>query len=179
MKPQDKETKGISAVRSAAPAFILTFISGALMFYGIQRTWEKRVYGKHTSDTQQSSFGPSLPRATIAGAIDQQDGSMQIQMDDRSKLIEIDRRLYCEQVALSALVRQQHEITPDKIVFIRDPRLPGNAIQQFSTVFGYAIDTGLSKIESPSRNSVIQENSPSEDDSPGEENVSEVVVRDD
>ncbi len=58
-------------------------------------------------------------------------------------MIQIDRAEYCKQVATAVLVRFNHRITDEEIVFVRDPRLPGNAIQQFADAFGYAIETGL------------------------------------
>lgn len=55
----------------------------------------------------------------------------------------IGRAEYCQQIALSTLISQTHVIGEEQVVFMRDARKPGNAIQQFAEIFGRAIETGM------------------------------------
>ena len=87
------------------------------------------------------SSAPPSPRATIVGRMDSDQISMQQQQP--STIVQIDRSAYCQQVATSVLLKFNHQITDEQIVFMRNPRLSGSAIQQFATAFGYAIETGL------------------------------------
>lgn len=56
---------------------------------------------------------------------------------------------YCQQVALSHLISRYHEITDQEVRFMRDPREPGNAIQQFAVHFGGAISSRVSPAMAP------------------------------
>lgn len=55
----------------------------------------------------------------------------------------IGRTEYCQQIALSTLISQTHVIGEEQVIFMRDARKPGNAIQQFAEIFGRAIETGM------------------------------------
>lgn len=46
------------------------------------------------------------------------------------------------QIAFATLFAQHHEVSQTQVTFYRDTRQPGNAIQQFGTVFGGAIAHG-------------------------------------
>lgn len=67
---------------------------------------------------------------------------------------------YCQQVAVSHLISRYHEITDEEVRFMRDPREPGNAIQQFAVHFGGAISSRVSPAMAPSRNYDIRYEKP-------------------
>lgn len=89
------------------------------------------------------SSAPPAPRATIVGRMESDSDQITMNQAQPSKIVQIDRSEYCQQVATSVLLKFNHQITDDQIIFTRNPRIPGSAIQQFSRAFGYAIETGL------------------------------------
>ncbi|MFK7760079.1 MAG: hypothetical protein AB8C13_09035 [Phycisphaerales bacterium] len=134
----DRRSINWHAVRTHCGVFII----GILGFFVIQSKTMLAV------NDPNIGFDPPSPRATIVGRIDPGSDQLYFERGDKSGFIQIDRGEYCQQAATAVLVRFNHKITDDEIVFMRNPRLPGNAIQQFSKAFGYAIETGLGS-ESP------------------------------
>lgn len=59
--------------------------------------------------------------------------------DDDLERAGIDRDAYTRIIAISTLIGQKHMIDEREIRFIRDPRYPGTALEQFADVFGRAI----------------------------------------
>lgn len=136
MTVQEQSSRRRSIRWSAVRLHIAFFSVGALLTYAMFSS------GAVLLDPNES-FGPTSPRATILGRISAEDSQLVLNRDVAPGMIQIDRADYCKQVATAVLVRFNHRISESEIVFERDPRLPGNAIQQFADAFGYAIETGL------------------------------------
>jgi hypothetical protein len=118
---------------------------GAMTFLLIQHKSPAGI--RSMTQEKASPFGPAQPRSTIEGTVNQTDGQMTMFAHPSIRSIKIHRLEYCKQVAMAVLIQSNHEIDSDEVRFIRDPRLPGNAVQQFAEAFGYAIDSGLGKIQ--------------------------------
>lgn len=136
MTVQEQSSRRRSFQWSAALLHIGFFSVGALLAYTVFSR------GAVLLDPNEA-FGPASPRATILGRISAEDSQLVLNRDVAPGMIQIDRADYCKQVATAVLVQSNHRISETEIVFERDPRLPGNAIQQFADAFGYAIETGL------------------------------------
>ncbi len=91
------------------------------------------------------TFGPASLSATIQSIDAPVIANASAETNRTVQSITINKQRYCEQVAIAVLIQHPHEISPEQVRFIRDPRLPGNAIQQFGTAFGYAIETGFNR----------------------------------
>lgn len=119
------------------------FCMGALGVYALMMHASARATPIEGVEDPNAEFRAATERPTIIGRISPETNQIDFERRIASNVIQIDREEYCKQVATAVLVRYNHRITDEDILFIRDPRLPGNAIQQFSRAFGYAIETGL------------------------------------
>ncbi len=142
MNPQDRPADKRSFAWSSIRVNFGIFCVGALGTYALIMFSSASMTTGRGINPIFSSAAPA-PRATIVGRMEQDSNQFSMTQQQPSKIVEIDRGEYCQQVATSVLLKFNHRITDDEIVFMRNPRVSGSAIQQFSRAFGYAIETGL------------------------------------
>tara|TARA_R110002072_G_scaffold42064_21_gene119083 strand:- start:405352 stop:405819 length:468 start_codon:yes stop_codon:yes gene_type:complete len=80
--------------------------------------------------------------------------------DDGLGVMRVDRTAFARQLAISILVDHEHEITDQRVSFLRDQSRSGTAINQFADSFGQAIERGLLKFELPEENRVVRTERP-------------------
>lgn len=144
MDPQDRATNRRNSHWSSIRVNFGIFCIGSLGTYAVIMFSSASVTTGRGINPIFSAAPPSN-RATIVGRMDTDSSQISMTQQQPSKVVQIDRSEYCQQVATSVLLKFNHRITDEEILFMRNPRVAGSAIQQFSRAFGYAIETGLSE----------------------------------
>jgi hypothetical protein len=145
MQTQSSPTRERISMWSHVRINLGVFCIGALGCYAFIMFSSARLTHKHPEVNPVFSSEPPSARATIIGRMTSESQQIESPQAGVSELIKIDRTQYCQQVATAVLLRFNHKITDDEIIFMRNPRLSGSAIQQFAIAFGYAIETGMSQ----------------------------------
>ena len=64
-----------------------------------------------------------------------------------SGVMHVNRYEFARQIAISILVEHDHEISDERVSFMRDVNADGTAISQFADSYGRAIERGIARFE--------------------------------